>query len=77
MTKTYKNFYLAEHLLGQNIVIKVEGQGFKYNHDNLLKYIYPLKFAKGCSAEKSWIKYKFYTKTKGFPSWAENYITHM
>ena len=74
-TKYYirNNFYLSPKYYGQNLIIRVENQGFYYDHDEIVKAQKEI-FSIGGSAYRSWSNYGYYSKTNGFPDWANDYI---
>lgn len=73
MEKTERNFILRKNYLGKGITINVHSQNFKYNHDELFKS-QTERFSKGGSAYTSWNNYGYYTRSHGYPNWAEGYI---
>ena len=68
-----KNFFLSQNLYGQKLTIRVENQGFYYDHDDVVN-ANKKRFSLGGSAYRSWSRHKYYTKTSGYPGWASNYI---
>jgi len=71
--KKSKYFILKKEYLNKGFTIVVN-QGFKYNHDDLFNN-QKHRFLKGGSAFKSWSTKGVYTKTIGYPSWANEFIT--
>tara|TARA_B100000242_G_scaffold63425_1_gene38786 strand:+ start:208 stop:441 length:234 start_codon:yes stop_codon:yes gene_type:complete len=69
-----KNFKLKSDFLGKGYTIRVASQNFEYQHDEVF-YSNKERFAKGGSAFTSWNKYSQYTKTTGYPSWADKYVS--
>ena len=70
--KTRDNFYLSPKYYGQNLIIRVENQGFYYDHDEIVK-AQKERFSIGGSAYKSWSN-GHYSQTNGYPKWANDYI---
>ena len=70
--KTRDNFYLSPKYYGQNLIIRVENQGFYYDHDEIVK-AQKERFSIGGSAYRSWSN-GYYSKTIGYPKWANDYI---
>ena len=66
------NFYLSSEYYGQNLIIRVENQGFYYDHDEIVK-AQKERFSVGGSAYKSWSN-GHYSQTNGYPKWANDYI---
>ena len=66
------NFYLSPEYYGQNLIIRVEKQGFYYDHDEIVK-AQKERFSVGGSAYKSWSN-RYYSQTNGYPQWANDYI---
>ena len=66
------NFYLSQNFYGQNHIIRVENQGFYYDHDEIVK-AQKERFSIGGSAYRSWSN-GYYSKTIGYPKWANDYI---
>ena len=71
-----KNFFLSQDLYGKKLTIRIERQGFFYNHDEVVD-ANKKRFSEGGSAYVSWNKYKFYTKTNSYPNWAISYIKNI
>lgn len=69
-------FYLSEDLYGKNMTVRVNNQGFAYNHDDIID-ANRNRFSKGGSAFTSWSKYRCYTKTSGYPKWASNFVKNI
>tara|TARA_B110000305_G_scaffold215803_1_gene253659 strand:- start:357 stop:593 length:237 start_codon:yes stop_codon:yes gene_type:complete len=69
-------FYLSKNLYGKNLTIKIDNQGFSYNHDEIVD-ANKERFLEGGRAYRSWSNYGRYTKTNGYPNWAINYIRNI
>lgn len=69
-------FYLSKNLYGKNLTIKIDNQGFSYNHDEIVD-VNEERFSEGGRAHRSWSKNGCYTKTYGYPNWAINYIRNI
>ena len=72
-----RNFYLSQEYYGRGLVIAVRELGFYYNHDEIIDAVYNSRFAPGCPAHTSWENYGYYTKTNGFPGWANEFIEEL
>ena len=70
------NFFLSQGLLGQGYLVRVVSQNFEYNHDDVFN-AEKNRFMKGGSAHVSWSRYRYYTKTYGYPDWASDYISNL
>jgi hypothetical protein len=70
------NFFLSQDLLGQGYLVRVVSQNFEYNHDDVFN-AEKNRFMKGGSAHVSWSRYRYYTKTYGYPGWASDYISNL
>jgi|TARA_B100000795_G_scaffold264260_1_gene244534 hypothetical protein len=70
------NFFLSQDLLGQGYLVRVVSQNFEYNHDDVFN-AEKNRFMKGGSAHVSWSRYRYYTKTYGYPDWASDYISNL
>ena len=57
----------------KKLTIKINNQGFCYNHDEIVD-ANKETFSEGGSAHRSWSKYRFYSKTNGYPDWANDFI---
>jgi len=66
-------FYLSQDFYGQKLTININNQGFCYNHDEIFD-ANKERFIEGGSAHRSWSIYKFYSKTNGYPDWANDFI---
>jgi hypothetical protein len=66
-------FYLSQDFYGQKLTIKINNQGFCYNHDEIVD-ANKERFLEGGRAHRSWSNYGCYTKTKGYPKWVNDYI---
>ncbi|WP_299055879.1 hypothetical protein [uncultured Polaribacter sp.] len=71
MNKNY--FFLSQGLYGQRLIIKINNQGFCYNHDEIVD-ANKESFSEGGSANRSWSEYGCYSKTNGYPGWAKEHI---
>lgn len=67
------NFFLSQDLYGEKLTIRIEGQGFFYDHGEIVD-VNQKRFSKGGSAYRSWSNHRCYTKTRGYPNWSINYI---
>ena len=74
MIITEKNFKLKSDYLGKGYTIRVVSQNFQYNHDELFKS-QKERFSEGGRAYTSWNNYGYYTRSHGYPRWAEEFIT--
>ena len=74
MEITERNFILRRKYLGKGYTIKVNSQNFQYNHDELFKS-QKERFSEGGRAYTSWNNYGYYTRSHGYPRWAEEFIT--
>ena len=70
------NFFLSQDLLVQGYLVRVVNQNFEYNHDDVFN-AEKNRFMKGGSAHVSWSRYRYYTKTYGYPDWASDYISNL
>ena len=61
----------------KKLVVVVKNQGFSYDHDELLDAVYSSRFASGKPAHNCWEKHGFYTKNKGYPNWAAEFIKNI
>ena len=68
-----KYFYLSQSLYGKKLTIKINNQGFCYNHDEIVD-ANKERFSEGGSAYRSWSINGFYSKTNGYPGWANGFI---
>jgi len=73
LTMNKKYFHLSQGLYGKKLTIKINNQGFCYNHDEIVD-ANTERFSEGGSAHRSWSKYRFYSKTNGYPDWANEFI---
>lgn len=71
MNKNY--FFLSQGLYGQRLIIKINNQGFYYNHDKIVD-ANKERFSEGGTAHRSWSIYRCYSKTNGYPGWANEHI---
>ena len=71
MNRNY--FYLSQALYGKKLIIKINNQGFCYNHDEIVN-ANKERFSEGGSAYRSWSEHGFYSKTNGYPGWANEHI---
>lgn len=67
--KVWANFRLTKKLDGAGCVIEIRKQRFKYNHDEILN-----GEREHIESLPCWRDDKKYSKTKGWPSWADRYI---
>ena len=68
-----KYFYLSQSLYGKKLTIKINNQGFCYNHDEIVD-ANKERFSEGGTAHSSWSIYRRYSKTNGYPDWANEHI---